>query len=293
MSGRTILLLGGSGQIGFELRRTLAPLGPVAAPARGELDLAAPAALRARIRALAPGIIVNAAAYTGVDAAERDRATAFAINAEAPAVLAEEALRHGVPLVHYSTDYVFDGRSRVPYGEADRTEPLNVYGESKRAGELAVMGSGVPHLVLRTSWIYAARGRNFLRTIRRLAAAGPMPLPVVDDQTGAPTWARLVAEATAQILAQRRMRDGRFDLASCGGIFHMTAAGETTWRGFAAAILGGDAAARIRPITTEAFGAAATRPCYSVLSNAALRESFGLALPAWQEQLRLCLEELG
>jgi dTDP-4-dehydrorhamnose reductase len=289
---RPILLLGGTGQIGFELRRALAPLSPVIAPRRAELDLAQLPALPAFLRACAPAIIVNAAAYTAVDAAERNRAEAFVLNAEMPAILAEEARRSSIPLVHYSTDYVFDGRRPSPYVETDAAAPLNVYGESKREGELAVVAGGGPHLILRTSWIYAARGRNFLLTIRRLAAERE-ELAVVDDQTGAPTWARMVAEATAQILAQCRAPDGSFDLASCSGIFHLSAAGATTWHGFAAAILGASAAPRLRAITSEAFGRVALRPRYSVLSNAAFQRTFGLALPSWEEQLRLCLEELG
>jgi dTDP-4-dehydrorhamnose reductase len=293
VSARPILLLGGTGQIGFELRRALAPLGSVAAPPRASVDLADPASLRRTVREIAPALIVNAAAYTAVDAAERERGAAFAINAEAPSVLAEEARRAGVALVHYSTDYVFDGAARRPYVEGDATAPLNVYGESKLAGEGAVMGSGAAHLVLRTSWVYAARGRNFLLAMRRRSASDADPIRVVDDQTGAPTWARMIAEATAQILAQRRAGAGGFDLDGCGGLFHVTAAGATTWHGFAAAILGPAGAARLLPIGSAEYGAAACRPRWSVLSNEALRQRFGIALPAWDEQLRLCLEELG
>ena len=306
MTGRTpkarrpILLIGKTGQIGWELERALAPLAPVVALSRRELDLTDTDAIRRRVRETAPGLIVNAAAYTAVDAAEEEPALAMAVNGTAPGVLAEEAKRLDVPLVHYSTDFVFDGRGGPgpaprPYTESDAPAPINEYGRTKLAGERAIQAVAPAHLILRTSWIYGNRGRNFLRTIRRLAAERD-ELEVVDDQIGSPTWARAVADATAQILARGRPPATGAGLAEAGGLYHLSAAGSTSWCGFAAAIVqwgteSGRAPPRMVPIPTGAYPAAAARPAYSVLDNGAIAKAFGIALADWESQLRLCMTE--
>ena len=289
-----ILLLGRQGQLGWELTRTLAPLAPVLGLARGDLDLADADAIRTTVRAVRPRLIVNAAAYTQVDNAETETELAMAINADAPAVLADEAKRAGAALVHYSTDYVFDGAAGRPWRETDPTRPLNAYGTSKLAGEKAIAASGVRHLIFRTAWVYADRGRNFLKTMQRLARERD-ELRVVADQRGAPTWARLIAEATALVLAATRRGDGGWDaLADRGGLYHLTAAGETTWCGFAEAIVAAmapadGARARVVGIPTSDYPMPATRPAYSVLDCGRLAHAFGIRLPDWRDSLRLCL----
>jgi dTDP-4-dehydrorhamnose reductase len=272
-----ILLTGRSGQVGAALEERLAPLGEVTAPGRAALDFLDPRSIQQEVRAARPEVIVNAAAYTAVDRAEQERASAFAVNAEAVGLLGEEARRLGALLVHFSTDYVFDGRKATPYTEEDRPGPLNVYGESKLAGEVALEGAGCRYLILRTSWVYAAHGRNFLRAI--LAASKERKeLRVVNDQRGAPTSADMIARAVASIL-----RNG----SPASGLYHMSAAGETTWHGFARAIL---AAARIDtpvvPIPTSEYKSAAARPKNSLLDNTRLQQAFGIALPDWREGLR-------
>lgn len=299
---RPILLTGKTGQIGWELERALAPLAPVVALGRREMDLTDTDAMRRRVRDTDPGLIVNAAAYTAVDAAEEEPALAMAVNGTAPGVLAEEAKRLGVPLVHFSTDFVFDGRgapgpSPRPYTESDAPAPINEYGRTKLAGERAIQAVAPVHLILRTSWIYGNRGRNFLRTIRRLAAERD-ELKVVDDQIGSPTWARAVADATARILARGRSpaTGPGAGLAEAGGLYHLSAAGSTSWCGFAAAIVERDweserAAPRVVPIPTGAYPAAAARPAYSVLDNGAIAKAFGITLADWKTQLRSCMAE--
>ena len=293
-----ILLTGAEGQIGWELRRALAPLGTVTALDRRGLDLAHAEAIRARVTEFDPQIIVNAGAYTAVDKAEAEPELAMAVNAAAPAVLAEEARRRGAALVHYSTDYVFDGEKDGPYVEDDAPRPLGAYGRSKLAGEQAVRTSGAPHLVFRTSWIYAARGRNFLLTLLRLARERE-ELRVVSDQFGAPTWAREVADATARVLARCAAEpDGPARaIGRLGGLYHLTAAGRTSWHGFASAILEhvarlpGVRAKRVTPIPTREYPTPAARPRNSVLSNARLAQHFGVTLPDWSASLPLCLAE--
>jgi dTDP-4-dehydrorhamnose reductase len=226
-----ILLTGKNGQVGWELQRTLQPVGKVAAFSHAGLDLADAAAIRSKLDEVRPDVIVNAAAYTAVDKAESEPELAHEVNAVAPALLAQEAARRGALLIHYSTDYVYDGAKAAPYVESDKTNPLGAYGRSKLAGEEGIRASGCDHLIFRTSWVYAARGANFLRTILRLAAERE-ELRIVMDQIGAPTWARLIAEATALALRQalRERSGGQFE----SGVFHLTAAGETSWHGFAA-----------------------------------------------------------
>jgi dTDP-4-dehydrorhamnose reductase len=301
----TILLTGKTGQLGSELLRLLPQLGEVIAPDRRALDLLDAGNLRRAVRDTRPQLIVNAAAYTAVDAAENDEATAYAINADVPAVLAEEAKNIGAAIVHYSTDYVFDGLKAAPYEEADSTNPINVYGKSKLAGEQAIRTSSVPHLIFRTSWVYATHGRNFLLTILRLATERE-ELRIVRDQAGAPTWAREIAVSTAKILARVLERGNVASVFSqVEGTYHMTAAGETTWYEFANMILEktarvpGDVSwfadatrgrplitKRIIPITTAEYPTSASRPAYSVLSNSRLIRTFGFELPDWRTQLQ-------
>ena len=287
-----ILLTGKNGQVGWELQRTLQPVGKVAAFSHAGLDLADAAAIRSKLDEVRPDVIVNAAAYTAVDKAESEPELAHEVNAVAPALLAQEAARRGALLIHYSTDYVYDGAKAAPYVESDKTNPLGAYGRSKLAGEEGIRASGCDHLIFRTSWVYAARGANFLRTILRLAAERE-ELRIVMDQIGAPTWARLIAEATAlalrQALAERR--HGRFE----SGLFHLACAGETSWHGFASAIVAGRSGLRVKtvtPITTADYPLPAPRPANSRLDTSAFRARFGLALPDWRDCLPLCLEEL-
>lgn len=285
-----ILLTGKNGQVGHELQRSLPALGTVIALGRDDLDLASAKAIRAVIREISPDIIVNAAAYTAVDRAEKEAEIAMSINGIAPGLIAEEARRADAFLVHYSTDYVFDGRSSTPYRESDPTNPLNAYGRSKLAGENAVRASGASHVVFRTSWVYAARGQNFIHTILRLARERD-ELRIVDDQIGAPTWARTIAEITTAILQQPRdQRDG---------LYHLTAAGAVTWFGFARAIL--DEARKLRPesrlpeltpITTGEYPLPALRPANSRLDNSRLLATFGLDIPDWPTSLAQCMREI-
>jgi len=287
-----ILLTGARGQVGFELARTLAPLGELRAFDRASLDLADPDAIVAACRAVKPALIVNAAAYTAVDKAESEPAAAMAVNGRAPGILAEEARRLGAVLVHYSTDYVFDGRKRTPYAEDDATGPLNTYGRTKLEGERAIAGSGCKHLVFRTSWVYGPRGRNFLATMLALAASRD-EIRVVDDQRGAPTTSLFLAEATARALAAIP----RAGVAS--GIYHLSAAGETTWAGFARAIFDraagrpGFRAPRVVPIATSDYPTPARRPLYSVLSHRRLAAAFRISPPGWEAQLDACFARLG
>jgi dTDP-4-dehydrorhamnose reductase len=288
-----LLVTGRDGQVGTELKRSLASLGEVTALSRAELDLADPAAIRAAVRAQRPDWIVNAGAYTAVDKAESEPALAQAVNGEAPAVLAEEAARLGARLIHYSTDYVFDGTAERPYREDDPTHPVSVYGRSKLVGEQAVMAAAGGHLVLRTSWVYAARGRNFLLTMLRLAKERP-ELRVVSDQYGAPTWCRDIAEATASLI---RLQAGR-GIPAGPALYHFSAGGLTTWHQFATRIV--EEGARrglcplvpVRAIATSEFPTPARRPANSVLSNQRLAADYGLRLPDWEDGLLRCLDEV-
>lgn len=284
-----ILITGKDGQVGWELQRTLATLGEVVAHDRHSLDLSLPDSIRQAIRAAKPDLIVNAAAYTAVDKAESEPDLAMAINGTAPGIMAEEANKLGAALIHYSTDYVFDGSKPAPYLEQDATNPLNVYGKTKLAGEEAIKAADCPHLILRTSWVYGARGKNFLLTMLRLARERDR-LSIVADQTGAPTWSRMIAEASAQIVAQKK--SGLSDLR---GLYHLSAAGSTSWHGFTEAILENRNAPgnpQLLPISTAEYPLPAARPMNSRLSCDSLQQAFGLELPTWDASLRLCMADL-
>ncbi len=299
-----ILLIGTNGQVGRELSRMLPRIGEVTSLDRRQLDLTQPEEIRRAIRTFRPAFIVNAAAYTAVDKAESEEALARAINAEAPAVMAEEARKSGASLVHYSTDYVFDGSKTTPYDEDDPTNPQNVYGRTKLEGERAIQSSGAMHLIFRTEWVYATQGRNFLLTILKLATQRE-ELKIVRDQVGAPTLNSEIAGATTKILAQMcDTEGGPFSLADVSGIYHMTAGGETTWYDFTNAILEEAAkippatpwyaaatnnlplmVRRVIPIAASEYPTPARRPAYSVLSNARLNRTFSVRLPDWRKQL--------
>jgi len=290
-----ILLVGANGQVGWELQRTLAPLGQVvAASLEGEygpsIDLADADAIRGLVDKTEPWAIVNAAAYTAVDPAEKDVEQAHRINAEAVGVLGLAAKERGIPIVHYSTDFVFSGESDRPYTEEDKPAPLNVYGKTKLAGEEALEASGGNALIFRTSWVYGARGSNFLLTMRRLFMERDA-LSIVDDQIGAPTWSRMLAECTAQVLY--RVSSGGLDIEKVKGIYHLTAGGQTSWFGFACAILGASSdECKLTPIRSTEYPAPARRPAYSVLDNSRFQRTFGLKMPDWHMSLAQCLEEL-
>ncbi|KVF74430.1 dTDP-4-dehydrorhamnose reductase [Burkholderia sp. FL-7-2-10-S1-D7] len=287
----TILLTGVNGQVGFELMRSLQGLGNVVALDRSALDLSDLKQVARVVREIKPGLIMNPAAYTAVDAAESDVSGAMRINAEAPGVLAEEALRIGAVLIHYSTDYVFDGTKSIPYIEEDQVNPQNIYGKSKLAGEQAIAAVGCPHLIFRTSWVYGSRGKNFLRTMLRLGAERD-ELSVVADQVGAPTWSVTIAAMSAQILAQSRVADEREWWEAHSGIYNLTSAGATSWCGFAEAIFAHAHLPNkpiVKPIPTTAYPTPAARPANSRLSSAKLVQTFGLEAPDWEQALRLCL----
>ncbi|MCV2422804.1 dTDP-4-dehydrorhamnose reductase [Paucibacter sp. DJ2R-2] len=290
-----ILLLGKNGQVGWELQRALSPLGELIALDRHDGgDLTDSAALSATVRRIAPQLIVNAAAYTAVDKAESDSSTAQQINATAPGLLADEAARLGALLVHYSTDYVFDGSGDQARDEAAATAPLSVYGASKLAGEEAIRASGCQHLILRTSWVYAARGANFAKTMLRLAAEREQ-LSVISDQIGAPTGADLLADLCAH-MARATLRD-----PSLAGTYHAVAAGATSWYAYACHVIefarARGTALRVAPdqvqaIPTEAYPTPARRPLNSRLATDKLQQAFGLRLPHWQQGVERMLAEI-
>lgn len=289
-----ILITGGDGQLGWELAKSLAQMGEVIAMSRTEMDLADPDTIRSRCREVAPAMIFNAAAYTAVDWAESEPELAMAINGIAPGILAEEANRLDVPLVHFSTDYVFDGAARRPYRESDQASPQCVYGKTKLAGETAVIATARRHLVLRTSWLYGNRRQNFLNTMLRLAQERD-ELRVVADQIGAPTWVHTVAATTAQCIDCKPVGSAPA-LAIESGTYHLAANGSTTWYAFAQAILDGcnDPARRARrviSITTAEFPTAARRPAYSVLAVTKIEQALQVDIADWRSQLRACLAE--
>jgi len=301
-----ILLIGAAGQVGSELRRTLAPMGEIVATDRSTLDLADEAAIRAVVRNANPDLIVNAAAYTQVDPAEAEPDLAMKVNGRAPGVMAEEALRARAALIHYSTDYVFSGSIRRPYREDDQTDPINTYGKTKLAGEKAIAEIGAPHLILRTSWVFGTGGKGFFNTIIKLACERE-ELKVVDDQIGTPNWCKAVAEATAQIVTRVSSRSGRNivdAIAEASGIYHVSGEAHTSRFGFAEEILAlyrgraradGLAPLRLKRLTavrSADFPTPATRPQYSVLSCEKIAQSFGVRLPSWREQLALAFDEM-
>lgn len=283
-----ILVTGVSGQVGHELLRALAPLGAVRGVDRQTLDLLDATAIRRVVRAVRPRIIVNAAAYTAVDLAESETGLAHAINGDAPRILAEEAAALGAGMVHFSTDYVFDGEATQPYRETDITAPRCVYGHSKLAGEQAVLASNSAAIVLRTSWVYSLRGRNFFLTMQRLAAQ-QSAISVVDDQIGSPTSARLLAAIVAVLLARLRLSPEQ--LYEYRGIYHVACSGATSWYQFAMAIVGAEGSSKIAPMPTSAYPTAARRPAYSVLDCSRLCEKFELLMPSWLDTLALTLAD--
>ncbi|MDH0188312.1 dTDP-4-dehydrorhamnose reductase [Stenotrophomonas sp. GD03993] len=295
----TVLVFGGNGQVGQELLRALAPLGKVIATTRsGQLpdgsacemaDFGQPDSLPTLLDRLQPSVVVNAAAYTAVDRAEQEVDAAFAANAQAPGVIARWCAAHGVPLVHYSTDYVFDGQGRAPYREDEPTAPLGVYGTSKRDGEDAVRLAGGRHLIFRTAWVYASHGANFLRTMLRVGSEREQ-LRVVADQIGTPTSAALIADVTAQALQHP---------GHLSGTWHLTASGQTSWHGFAEAIfaeaLANGVLAKVpavEAIPSSEYPTPAKRPAWSVLDNRKLQQDFGIVLPAWQDGLKRVMAEI-
>ena len=299
-----ILVTGSTGQVGGELMKTLTPLGEVIAPGRDEMDLANVESVRRTIRAVQPRWIVNSAAYTAVDKAESEPELAFAINAEAVEVIGEEALRVGAGVIHFSTDYVFDGTGSVPYVETDTTAPVSVYGASKLAGERVLVESGATHMIFRTSWVYGARGKNFLLTILKLARERES-LRVVADQHGAPTWSRDLAEMTAHVIRRcenASAQDSRQPLeifAALSGIYHAAGSGETTWHEFAAEALRlrresepGQRFAQVEAISTAEYPTPARRPMNSRLNCSRLDVRLGWRMRDWRESLRKVLAEV-
>jgi dTDP-4-dehydrorhamnose reductase len=293
-----LLVTGADGQIGWELRRSLLPLGEVIAMDRTRCDLSQPERLAEIIRSARPDVLVNAAAYTAVDKAEKEEELATLVNATSVGVMAQAARIAGALFVHYSTDYVFDGRKVQSYVEDDPTHPLNAYGRSKLAGEVAVREAGGDYLILRTSWVYAERGKNFLQTILRLARERD-ELKVVADQIGAPSWARNIADATALVIQSASLERSAGQFPS--GILHLTAAGATSWHGFAQAIVEQafdlvhmlQRMPTIRAIATEEFALPAVRPKNSLLCGHRLAERYGIVLPDWKLALALCMENQG
>lgn len=280
---QTLLLFGPTGQIGFHLQTSLSNLGSVVTCGRTDIDLNDSEALRRRVREMEPDVVINAAAYTAVDDAEEEQEEARAVNAVAPGVLAEVTEEVGGWFVHYSTDYVFDGSKTTPYVETDPTNPVNVYGRTKRAGEKAVQEVDGRHLLLRTSWVYSNRRSNFLRSMLRLADEHDR-LTVVDDQTGTPTWAGWIAEATATILQRLQEAESPEDVR---GLYHLAAAGQTSWYSFARSIFAqfGRDDVVVEPIPSAEYETVAARPAYTVLDSTKARQTFGLRIPTWSEQL--------
>jgi dTDP-4-dehydrorhamnose reductase len=284
-----ILLLGKNGQVGWELRRTLAPLGSIHSLGSADLNFTDPKALRESVISSGADLIVNAAAYTAVDKAESQPEIAHQVNAIAPGIIAEAARQLGAGLIHYSTDYVFDGQKKDPYTETDSPNPIGAYGRSKLEGEHAIQKVNGQCLILRLAWVYGLRGHNFLLTMQRLAREGKN-LRVVNDQFGAPTWSRMIAEATAAIIPTWRA-----NVSALSGIYHLTCAGSTNWHGFASRIieLMPETERRtqtVAPIPTSEYPTPAKRPPFSVLDCSKLKKQFGVQLPDWEEALRLAVD---
>ncbi len=285
-----ILITGQHGQVSRELQQRLQGLGELVVLGRDQLDLANPEQIRQQVRSHRPGLIINAAAHTAVDQAENEPDIAFAINATAPGILAEEAKALGIPLIHYSTDYVFDGSKPAPYTEDDAPNPLGVYGKSKLAGEQAIAAVGGQYLVLRTSWVYSSHGKNFLLTMQRLLQEKPQ-MRIVADQIGAPTWAGTIANSTRALI--ERWQAGQ---AGDWGVYHLTAQGETSWLGFAQAIgehllAEGKACAELEGIPASDYPTPAKRPLNSRLDCSRLQQQWQVGQPQWREALRECLAQ--
>jgi dTDP-4-dehydrorhamnose reductase len=297
-----ILLIGASGQVGFELQSRLPAFGEVIAPVRAQLDLGSEDSIREVVRSSQPAIIVNAAAYTAVDRAETERELAMRVNGIAPGILAEEAKRCRAILLHYSTDYVFDGQKNVPYLEEDQTAPLNEYGRTKLIGEQRMAAIGGAYVILRTSWVYAPRGGNFLLTMLRRGAESDS-LRIVDDQTGSPTSAAAIGDATLAVLQNCLKRDSNsYDyVRELCGVYHASCSGQTSWHGFARSIfeeakkteLGPKLKVQqVVPISTEEYPTPARRPRYSVLSNEKRLRTFNFQLPDWRDCLNKVMRQL-
>ncbi len=291
-----ILLIGKEGQVGGQLSTLLQPLGKLVVFGENDLDLTQADRIREKIRDVHPHLIVNAAAYTAVDKAEEEAELALAVNGTAPAILAEEAKRLGAALVHYSTDYVFDGNQPGPYTEEDSPNPLSVYGRTKLAGDEAIRSVGLPHLIFRTAWVYGLQGKNFLLTIQRLAKERD-ELKIVDDQVGSPTWCRTIAQITANVLTQVLPEHSPGDLSrfeQASGLYNLVCSGQTSWFGFAQAIVKASPESRktqLIPIPTSEYPTPAPRPAHSVLSTEKLQAAFGITPPAWDTTLNYCLSQ--
>jgi len=292
---KKILITGVLGQVGYELQRSLAPFGTIIGIDKDEMDLTNPVAIRKFLNEVSPDIIVNPGAYTAVDLAEKDVDICMAINNQAALVIAEESKKLNAFLIHYSTDYVFDGSSLSPYREDDVPNPLNVYGSSKLAGEQAIQHVGGRHLILRTSWVYGTRGKNFLLTMLKLGM-DKTHLNIVSDQIGAPTWSRMIAEVTAQILSKTPYLENN---ENYHGIYNLTSAGKTSWLEFAETIF--DMYSKKNPefkrpeltgVLSESYKTAALRPMNSLLSPDKLKKTFGISIPDWKVALKMCIDDL-
>lgn len=283
---QTVLIFGKDGQVGWELEQILLPFGNTVALNRAQCDLGNADQLIKAIRTIKPSLIINAAANTAVDRAETEQQLAFSINATAPGIMAEEAKKIDALLIHYSTDYVFDGTASSPYTETQLTHPINFYGKSKLAGEEAIQQVGGKHLIFRTSWVYGMRGKNFLLTMLKLAKEKPS-LKVIDDQIGSPTWSRFIAQTTVQIATSMAM-----DRENPWGIYNLTNSGYTSWHGFAAEIFQlSKLAVDLKAIPSAEYPTPAKRPAYSILSHDKIKKVFNISPPTWQEALNLCLNQ--
>ncbi|MEK9628141.1 MAG: dTDP-4-dehydrorhamnose reductase [Nitrospinota bacterium] len=286
-----ILLTGKTGQIGGELKNLVSDLGTLVTVDRNELDLSNPESIESKILEIKPNLIINTAAYTAVDKAEEEPDLAMMINGKTPGLMANAAKKVGAGLIHYSTDYVFDGHSKTPYREEDPTNPLSVYGKTKLAGEKAITEAGIPFLILRTSWIYSLQGKNFLLSMLRLAERDT--LRIVDDQIGAPTWSRSVAQQTKKII-QQCLKENWLESknSELSGIYHLTCQGETSWYGFARQIFNSSETTKniqLIPIPTSEYPTPATRPSYSRLSNEKVKKVFSVEMPSWEAALKDCI----
>lgn len=281
------LLFGHDGQVGWELERRLSSFGPVRGFSYPQVDFGNIDSIRKLVRDIRPGLLINAAAYTAVDLAESQQEAARAVNATAPGVLAEEARALDIPFVHYSTDFVFDGRKKSPYTENDAPNPLNVYGRTKLEGEEAVKAAGGKYFIFRLSWVYGMRGKNFLLTMQRLARERGN-VSVVDDQVGCPTWCASAAQATVEVV-KKIMGDGAvMEADDVSGLYHMVCSGQTSWYGFAKAILGD--AFSVKPVATSEYPTPARRPAFSVMNCSLLKKTFGIEMPPWETALAECME---